>query len=429
MSIRVATTRLQDLQTLATGGQSSIDAWRSLHTLLARELSADHAALLTEPVANSARGEIDWYAEAGPTPSRHADLPPAEQAALRERLGTLVADIESLSARLTAGRGETDRFLGAMLGLALRLPGEDSIYAQGDQPRLVGWGHVPATGQATGQVTGIASGLALTGRRPAAFSGAAQSAPGARAALHVLPPPASPYAVQDRRRLWLWPVLAGSLLAPLLVACLAWQDPFGWFAIEPAQCRVAPGQLDTTDAMRNAVSREGVLRAELARLSADAGQRRLQCPPIQAAAAPAPAPVPPPRSADAERAERRGAQTGKLQVILAWDDRNDLDLHVGCPDGQDINFIRRQACGGTLDVDANGDVRSLSDSPVENVFFTEPAPGRYRVIVDPYGMRVTPNSPFRITIRRDGQPDQVVTGTSQNGRRNQTVTDFTVDAR
>ena len=162
--------------------------------------------------------------------------------------------------------------------------------------------------------------------------------------------------------------------------------------------------------------------AELARLTADAGQRRLLCPPVQALQAA----VPP--SLDAERAQRQGAQSGKLQIILAWDDRNDLDLHVVCPDGVDINFIRRRACGGALDVDANGDMHQLTSTPVENVYFTEPPPGRYRIVVDPYGMRERGASPFRVTIRRDGQADAVVTGTAQNGRRNQVASEFAVAA-
>ena len=153
------------------------------------------------------------------------------------------------------------------------------------------------------------------------------------------------------------------------------------------------------------------------------------CPPIQPPAPPerqAALPSPPP-SADEQRAQRRGAQGGKMQVILAWDDRNDLDLRIVCPDGTDINFIRRNACGGTLDVDANGDVNSLTDTPVENVFFAEPQPGAYRIIVDPYGMRVRPSTPFRVTIRRDGRPDEVISGTAVNGRHNQQVGQFRVD--
>jgi len=72
-------------------------------------------------------------------------------------------------------------------------------------------------------------------------------------------------------------------------------------------------------------------------------------------------------------------------------------------------------------------VRRLTPTPVENVYFTEPPPGRYRVVVDPYGMRESAASPFRVIIRRDGRPDQAVTGTAQNGRRNQTVAEFTVE--
>ena len=197
------------------------------------------------------------------------------------------------------------------------------------------------------------------------------------------------------------------------------------------QCRLEPGQLGVEEALEQEVSREGVLRAELAALTADAGQRRLMCPPVQPAAQavvpPAPLPQPPP-SDDARRAERQGAKRGKLQVILAWDDINDLDLRVVCPNGTDINYIRRHACGGTLDIDANGDVNRLTPTPVENVYFDDPAPGHYRVVVDPYGMRQRAASPFRVTIRRDGEPDQVVNGVAQNGRRVQMVTDFTVEA-
>ena len=195
-----------------------------------------------------------------------------------------------------------------------------------------------------------------------------------------------------------------------------------------------PGQIDLARGLQDEVAREGVLRTELARLVADAGQRRLMCPPIQPPAPPpeptppAPPPPPPPPPNDADRAQRQGAQRGKLQIILAWDDRNDLDLHVVCPNGTDINFIRRRACGGTLDIDANGDVNTLTTTPVENVFFAQPAPGHYRIVVDPYGMRARPSTPYRVTIRREGQPDEVITGVAQNGRRNVMVHEFDVEA-
>lgn len=418
-SVRIATTRAGDLQALAAAGQAGTEAWTTLHALLARELSATHAALLAEPVVNESQGSVDWYADGTGDAVRLADLPPGPRAAAQAELDRLTADIRALAVRLAAGRGEGDRFLSDTLDMALRLPGPEYVYVRGTQPVLVAWGHERSGGRGGGVV--------LSGQAAAAV-----------AAMAILPPPPSPYGRPAAARTLLWGVLAASLLLPLLAGFVALRDPFGWFAVAVPQCRIAPGQLGLEEALQGEVSREGVLRAELARLSADAGARRLQCPPIQpptpppqqAAIPPPPpaAPPAPPPSEDRQRAERRGARSGKLQVILAWDDVNDLDLRVVCPNGADINFSRRNACGGVLDVDANGDVNALTSTPVENVYFDSPPPGRYRVMVDPYGMRTRPSSPFRITIRRDGQPDQVVPGVAVNGQRLRLVTEFTVEA-
>ena len=70
------------------------------------------------------------------------------------------------------------------------------------------------------------------------------------------------------------------------------------------------------------------------------------------------------------------------------------------------------------------DLNSAAELPIG--WTDEQQPGRYRVVVDPYGMRERAASPFRVTIRRDGQPDEVVAGTAQNGRRNQVAAEFTV---
>lgn len=411
-SIRIATTRAGDLQALAAAGQAGTEAWTTLHALLTRELSAAHAALLAEPVVNESQGSVDWYADGAGDAVRLADLPPGPRAAAQAELDRLTADVRALAVRLQSGRGEGDRFLSDTLDMALRLPGAEYIYVRGSQPVLVAWGHERSGGRGQGVV--------LSGQAAASV-----------APMAILPPPPSPYGRPAVARTWLWGVLAASLLLPLLAGYAVLRDPFGWFAVAVPQCRIAPGQLGLEEALQGEVSREGVLRAELARLSADAGQRRLQCPPIQPPAPPPQAavvPPPPPPSEDRQRAERQGARSGKLQVILAWDDVNDLDLRVVCPSGADINFSRRNACGGTLDVDANGDVNHLTPTPIENVYFNNPPPGRYRVIVDPYGMRSRPNSPFRVTIRRDGQPDQVVNGVAVNGQRVRLVTEFTVEA-
>jgi len=108
------------------------------------------------------------------------------------------------------------------------------------------------------------------------------------------------------------------------------------------------------------------------------------------------------------RLQREGAQTGDVQFSLAWDNYNDLDLHVFCPSGERIYFgHRRSACGGELDVDMN--VSPTSTSPVENVFWPPggaPA-GTYRVLVHHYNNHGRPGcadpSRYRVATKLMGE--------------------------
>ena len=43
-----------------------------------------------------------------------------------------------------------------------------------------------------------------------------------------------------------------------------------------------------------------------------------------------------------DRIEREGGKTGEVQISLAWDDFNDLDLHLFCPSGERIYFNNRK---------------------------------------------------------------------------------------
>ncbi len=83
------------------------------------------------------------------------------------------------------------------------------------------------------------------------------------------------------------------------------------------------------------------------------------------------------------RLTRAGARSGEVTVSLLWNDTNDLDLHVDCPDGSSISFMNKQACGGILDVDRNAHYQSLTREPVENVVWARrpAASGTYRVRV------------------------------------------------
>lgn len=86
-----------------------------------------------------------------------------------------------------------------------------------------------------------------------------------------------------------------------------------------------------------------------------------------------------------------GDTAGILRISLAWEDMNDLDLHVLTPDEETIYFGNtRSECGGELDVDAN--VVPTTRTPVENIVWSAtPRDGTYQVGIHFYTHH--PNQP------------------------------------
>lgn len=68
-----------------------------------------------------------------------------------------------------------------------------------------------------------------------------------------------------------------------------------------------------------------------------------------------------------------GAKSGEVQVSLSWNTIDDLDLHVIVqPMGSHISFMNRVGiCGGILDIDMNVHPRSLTNRPIENIFWNK----------------------------------------------------------
>ena len=138
----------------------------------------------------------------------------------------------------------------------------------------------------------------------------------------------------------------------------------------------------------------------------------------------------PPENDDLDkRLEREGGKSGYVQVSLAWDDYNDLDLHLFCPSGERIYFNNRNSeCGGELDVDMN--VKPVSNSPVENVVWTSnPPKGTYKVGVHFYKFHRKRNTRrtcrYRIRVSLYGKT-QEYSGTIKYGKAIQMVTGFTI---
>jgi hypothetical protein len=388
------------LQVLGTGGQLAVQAWDQISGYLRRARSPAHAALFAEPNPDADRGITDWYAGVQGAAPPLESLPEAAQEAARAEFARLYGDIREEAERLRASTRESERFLGELIALALITPATDCLRVVGGQPVLVAWGHAKL-----GEAPSPELLIGMTRRR------------GGAGAMQIVGPPAAPPA----QRSWLsWLLGLLGLLLLLLLLLLLWRDPFGWFKATMPQCVVQPGNAELLDELRAAHAREAALRADIAGEMLRLGDRRTACPPPEPPPRPRPPepprvtpPPPAPRQEDADRARREGARSGRVQIILAWDDRNDLDLVMICPNGERLYFDHRQACGAVLDVDRNAGNSALTPTPVENIVFAaEPAPGRYRIIV--WHFQNNPpapaSSPYRVTVKREGRPDQVFTG-------------------
>ena len=130
-----------------------------------------------------------------------------------------------------------------------------------------------------------------------------------------------------------------------------------------------------------------------------------------------------------DRLRQAGAQTGDVQISLAWNNGNDLDLHVQTPGGEKIFFNQRDSsCGGQLDVDMNA-AGPESNSPVENVFWPAGGSpkGRYRVLVHHYANHGGRDpTRYQITVKVKGEAKKY-TGTVKDGDPLQMVNEFAVE--
>jgi hypothetical protein len=113
-----------------------------------------------------------------------------------------------------------------------------------------------------------------------------------------------------------------------------------------------------------------------------------------------------------EKAYKRGAASGKLEVFLAWHTLDDVDLEIECPggliSGVNGNFGPGICGSGKLDLDANRDLTvNIQRDPVEHIAWSdEPPAGEYRFRAHIYkakdGARPS-NIPFEMTISLDGE--------------------------
>lgn len=125
---------------LGVHGQSVVEAHRQLATILASRLGPAHATFFARPQTSGPSGGIDWYATADAKPVPVAQLPPEQRTVVERRAAKLREDIAAFASQLRREGGSAE-LVGNMLDAALNVPPGDYLYATGDQPITVMWGH------------------------------------------------------------------------------------------------------------------------------------------------------------------------------------------------------------------------------------------------------------------------------------------------
>ena len=107
-----------------------------------------------------------------------------------------------------------------------------------------------------------------------------------------------------------------------------------------------------------------------------------------------------------DRRKSAGGRTGEITITLIWKTKDDLDLHLLEPNGNDISYIKPNSeSGGHLDIDMNSERSIKVNNPIENIFYESiPPRGIYKIYVC-YYKRNTQTSPvnFIVQLNRDGQ--------------------------
>ena len=162
---------------LGVHGQSVVEAHRQLATILASRLGPPHAAYFARPQTDGQSGAIDWYAAADAKTVPVTQLAPEQKAAVERRAAKLREDIAAFASQLRREGGSAE-LVGHMLDVALNVPPGDYLYAAGDQPIVVMWGHEVQAASATPRATVPSRSAPAATQPPPRQEAAALASPG-----------------------------------------------------------------------------------------------------------------------------------------------------------------------------------------------------------------------------------------------------------
>lgn len=367
---RLSSAASADFRPLGAFGKPAWQSHTQLRAMLLGRAGPRVANFFSRPAMDGDSGALTWVAEVQGEARTWDQLPQAERASRAMDLEVIRSGLARLAGELREAGGTQAGGAGAYASLleqAVKVPAKgEHLYFVGDQPVIAFWGFADETG-ASVEPAARAPEYARLGALPAAPL--ATPAP-------VAPPPA-----KSAGRPWWWWLLALLALLLLLLLLFSLRSCVDWGLNLWRGLPAAP-----------AVVRPPVEPPVV---------RKPEPPPVQKPEAKAP-----PAALD-ERLREAKAGTGDVQISIAWNNVNDIDLVVfvhDVRDGRELSRIwhkaRSDRFGGLLDIDQNREGQPLTATPVENIFWPggrAPA-GRYTVVVHHYKNHGAAD-PTRVQVR------------------------------
>jgi hypothetical protein len=430
MSQRITTTSLVGLREIGTPAERSLPR---VEEVMRRALQGKISLVLAEPIPRSDGRGIDWYTEHEEPLTRLNSLPPEQADYYRGRLRADIAAMAAATAEFEARGDRAARATAGAIRAAMTYPGDDHVWLAGDIASgkvaiiLTSWGY--DTNVDTPPLPPDIQKPGTPKEEPVGLSGAGSGGTEVPIVRTARPP-------ADWRRyvssfLWLLALLLPLAIAWVLIPACGVRVPFadrfifgkgdGLYCRQLQNPQLVAGQGETQR-----------LTTEVAAVTDKVKTKIAQCVP--------PEPPAQPLAEDAQRLENQTnvapIDPNENSVSLTWNNRNDLDLYIVCPDGNRVP-LGGNGCGFKHEVDMNMGGSNLVSNPVEYIRQQSDhlMPGTYKVEVVYFSQNdQTPASTdFVVTLRRDGRMRQIRGSTSTRvppDPRNQKevipITEFTV---
>ena len=438
MSQFITTTPLLEMRPVGTPADRSLPR---VEAILSREFEGRLSTRLAEPIERRDGSGIDWYVENERDDPivRLADLPGELPTYYKKRLDTDVATISMAIEQYETRTDPAARSTASALRSAICYPDETNLWVMGDAQSgrasivVTAWGYEPKTSPHAGSN--------IIHRREKIFPASAQvvidqSPPSSTESTQAQPAGASRVDVERPRRwlrwfstlLWMFAVTLPFIIGWYLLPACGVRMPFtqsylyGWgggeFCRQLANPQMEAGRIQEAALSADLITVQDQVKAKI-------GQCVVTSPVNNSAV-----------STDEQRITAEGLQVdqNETSISLTWQNTNDLDLYLVCPNGDRVPLgpdgARR--CGFKHELDMNRG--KLVDGPVEYIKHEgELEPGTYKVQVIYFSNN--PPSPiqtdFTVSLRRNGIRREIHGTTSstkpiQGNKETIDVTEFTV---